>query len=148
MTHEGNEFFATMYVFAERLRSDYEEAAACADVTASQAIVMGLLAEPLPMGDLAERRHCDPSNITGVVDRLEGKGLVVRSPHPTDRRVKRIELTAEGQRRLTRFHEELSRVSCLNDLTADQRRRLLKAVPTLDTDADRSTTHSASPGKE
>ncbi|WP_051325462.1 MarR family winged helix-turn-helix transcriptional regulator [Glycomyces tenuis] len=132
MTEASNEFFATMYVFAERLRDDYETAAAAADLTASQAIVIGLLSEPLPMGDLAAQRHCDPSNITGLVDRLEDKGLVARSPHPTDRRVKRVELTPEGRRRLARFHEELSRVSCLNDLTADQRRRLLTSVPSLE----------------
>ena len=132
MTDASNEFFATMYVFAERLRSDYEEAAAAADLTPSQAIVIGLLSDPLPMRDLAAQRHCDPSNITGLVDRLEDKGLVVRSPHPTDRRVKRVELTTEGSQRLARFHEELARVSCLNDLTVDQMHQLLTSVPPLE----------------
>lgn len=134
VTSANNEFFATMYVFAERLRDDYEKAAAAADLTPAQAIVIGLLSEPLPMGDLAARRHCDPSNITGLVDRLEDKGLVTRSPHPTDRRVKRVELTAEGRHRLARFHEELSRISCLNELTPDQQRRLLTSVPSLEPD--------------
>ena len=34
--------------------------------------------EPLPMGALADALHCDNSNITGIVDRLEAAGLAER----------------------------------------------------------------------
>jgi DNA-binding MarR family transcriptional regulator len=62
-----------------------------------QAIVVRLLAEPRPMGELAEAMHCDNSNITGIVDRLEERGLVERRPAEYDRRVKLIALTTEGR---------------------------------------------------
>jgi DNA-binding MarR family transcriptional regulator len=134
MSEGTSEFIATMYVFAEQLRLDYEQAAAHAGLTPQQAIVLTLLSEPLPMRGLAERRHCDPSNITGIVDRLEARGLVKRSTDPSDRRIKRVLLTRTGRTTVRRFHRELQRVSSLAALTAGDRQRLLAALPTRDPD--------------
>ena len=50
------------------------------------------------MGSLAEEWKCDASTATWIVDRLEAKGLAVRRPHPTDRRVKLAALTTRGAR--------------------------------------------------
>src|SRR5262245_27717332 len=63
-----------------------------------QAAAVRLLAEPMAMGDLAEALHCDNSNVTGIVDRLEERGLVRRVPGEGDRRVKMLVLTGEGER--------------------------------------------------
>jgi DNA-binding MarR family transcriptional regulator len=49
-----------------------------------------------PMSALADLLFCDPSNVTGIVDRLESRGLIERRPHPADRRVKRIAITDHG----------------------------------------------------
>ena len=54
--------------------------------------------EPLPMSSLAELLHCDNSNVTGIVDRLEAAGLAERRPGLRDRRVKTIALTDAGER--------------------------------------------------
>jgi DNA-binding MarR family transcriptional regulator len=56
------------------------------------------LGQPIPMSELAGQLHCDSSNVTGIVDRLESRGLVERQPAPHDRRVKMLVLTDEGQR--------------------------------------------------
>jgi DNA-binding MarR family transcriptional regulator len=53
---------------------------------------------PLPMGRLAETLACDASNVTGLVDRLEARGLVRRRPSSEDRRVKVLDLTPTGSR--------------------------------------------------
>jgi DNA-binding MarR family transcriptional regulator len=53
---------------------------------------------PLPMGRLAETLACDASNVTGLVDRLESRGLVRRHPSAGDRRVKVLVLTPTGSR--------------------------------------------------
>jgi len=53
--------------------------------------------EPLPMSALAEAMHCDNSNVTGIVDRMEAAGLAERRPGPRDRRVKTIVLTPKGE---------------------------------------------------
>src|SRR6478735_4521406 len=52
--------------------------------------------EPKPMSELAERLHCDNSNVTGIVDRLEDRGLVERRPAEHDRRVKMLAITPAG----------------------------------------------------
>ena len=52
----------------------------------------------VPMGALAQSLFCDPSNVTGIVDRLETRGLIARRGAAQDRRVKMLTLTAEGER--------------------------------------------------
>jgi MarR family transcriptional regulator, organic hydroperoxide resistance regulator len=51
-----------------------------------------------PMRALAQQLFCDPSNVTGIVDRLEARGLIERRGSETDRRVKTVRLTHEGER--------------------------------------------------
>jgi len=51
----------------------------------------------MTMGEAAVQMHCDNSNVTGVVDRLEARGLVARGANPRDRRVKLIGLTEQGE---------------------------------------------------
>jgi MarR family transcriptional regulator, organic hydroperoxide resistance regulator len=51
---------------------------------------------PISMRELAERLKSDPSNLTGLIDRLEARGLVARQPDPTDRRIKGLALTTAG----------------------------------------------------
>jgi DNA-binding MarR family transcriptional regulator len=50
------------------------------------------------MSDLAQSLFCDNSNVTGIVDRLEERGLVRREAAEGDRRVKLLVLTDEGER--------------------------------------------------
>jgi DNA-binding MarR family transcriptional regulator len=57
-----------------------------------------MLDEPRTMSEVAHFLHCDNSNVTGIVDVLEEKGLATRRPDQRDRRVKLIALTAEGRR--------------------------------------------------
>jgi len=75
------------------------------DLMPPQQIVLRLLTEPRPMGELAQEMHCDNSNITGIVDRLEERGLVERQAAEGDRRVKLVALTEAGRE----LRDELSR---------------------------------------
>lgn len=54
--------------------------------------------QPKPMSELAATMFCDASNITGIADRLESRGLVERRSAAHDRRVKMLVLTPEGER--------------------------------------------------
>jgi DNA-binding MarR family transcriptional regulator len=67
-------------------------------LTVPQAALLRELGTPLAMNKVAGRLHCDASNVTGIVDRLEGRGLVERQVRADDRRVKEIALTPEGRR--------------------------------------------------
>jgi DNA-binding MarR family transcriptional regulator len=62
-----------------------------------------LLDKPRTMSEVAAFLHCDNSNVTGIVDGLEEKGLATRRPDERDRRVKLIALTAEGRHVRTRL---------------------------------------------
>ncbi|MFF1376859.1 MarR family winged helix-turn-helix transcriptional regulator [Streptomyces sp. NPDC058308] len=80
-----------------RYHEEYEEAAAGHALTGAQARVLGLLSlEPMPMRRIAQKLKCEPSNITGIVDRLEARGLVERRADAGDRRVKLAAVTEEG----------------------------------------------------
>lgn len=81
-----------------RYHEEYDEAAADHALTGAQARLLSLLSlEPLPMRKLAQKLRCEPSNVTGIVDRLESRGLVERRPDPADRRVKLAAATQEGR---------------------------------------------------
>jgi MarR family transcriptional regulator, organic hydroperoxide resistance regulator len=77
----------------------------------------------MPMSALAECLGCDASNVTGMVDRLEGRGLLERRDDPGDRRVKLIALTDEGatvrERVLERLYDPPGAIARLS--RADQR---------------------------
>ncbi|MFE7586792.1 MarR family winged helix-turn-helix transcriptional regulator [Streptomyces gardneri] len=91
-----------------RYYEEYEQAAAQHSLTGAQARVLGLLSlDPLPMRRIAQKLKCEPSNITGIVDRLEARGLVERRPDPDDRRVKLAVPTDQGQDTARRLRESL-----------------------------------------
>lgn len=63
--------------------------------------------EEAPMSALASVMHCDPSNVTGITDRLEARGLIERRGAPHDRRLKLLGLTPEGEAVRERLSEAL-----------------------------------------
>ncbi|MFK8846501.1 MarR family winged helix-turn-helix transcriptional regulator [Streptomyces sp. Ac-502] len=91
-----------------RYHEEYEHAAAEHSLTGAQARVLGLLArEPMPMRRIARSLKCEPSNVTGIVDRLESRGLVERRPDPADRRVKLAAPTETGRATAAQLRDSL-----------------------------------------
>src|SRR4029078_2956100 len=86
--------------------------------------------QPLPMGRLACALGCDASTVTGIVDRLERRGLIERRASERDRRVKVLVVTAEGaqvrRRLLLRLGQPPQSIAALSP--AD-RRRLARLPP-------------------
>ena len=80
------------------------------ELSAAQSKVLMSLqpGEAVPMRALAERVGSDPSNLTGLVDKLEARGALRRMPDPDDRRVKTLRLTEEGQRLRESFWHRLT----------------------------------------
>jgi DNA-binding MarR family transcriptional regulator len=88
--------------------------------------------QPIPMGRLAETLGCDASNVTGLVDRLEARGLVRRQPSSEDRRVKVLQLTATGARLRAQLLRRVTTESCrLSALSATDRRALVRILELL-----------------
>jgi DNA-binding MarR family transcriptional regulator len=117
-----------------RMMAHLEAEVADLDLTVQQAALIGHLDAPLPMKEVAGRLHCDASNVTGLVDRLESRGLVERRVRPNDRRVKELVLTVEGRRirrRVIGIGDQLSGFG-LSDSEQEALIKLLgKAVETL-----------------
>jgi DNA-binding MarR family transcriptional regulator len=64
---------------------------------------------PLTMGELAEWQGIDPPNATVIVDKLESRGLVERTPHPEGNRRKLVTLTEAGRKAAAQASEILAR---------------------------------------
>jgi len=92
-------------LFFEYGRPKMMNAGQALELSPPQAIVLRMLDEPRPMGELAQMMRCDNSNMTGIVDRLEERGLVERTAAERDRRVKLIALTDAGRE----LRDELNR---------------------------------------
>jgi DNA-binding MarR family transcriptional regulator len=94
-------------------------------LTPPQAFALRSLHEPCPMRDLADQMGYDASYITGIVDRLEARGLVERTPDPVDRRVKRLVVTAAGVELRNQLEVMVfTHLPVLDRLTLDQRGQL------------------------
>jgi DNA-binding MarR family transcriptional regulator len=82
---------------------------------------------------LASRAHVEGATITHHVDRLEKLGLVRRVSDPADRRVRRIELTPEGERLHSTLLDaarkfEAAVLSGVSQSRQEEVRRLLDAI--------------------
>jgi DNA-binding MarR family transcriptional regulator len=78
----------------KKLQDDLERL----DLTPPQFYVLATIgyAGGLPFGEIGEKMMVTVSNLTGIVDRLEEKKLVVRERDARDRRVVRVMLTDKG----------------------------------------------------
>src|SRR5438309_10585386 len=104
------------------------------DLSPIQCHVLHLIepGRPVPMSRLAETLSCDASNVTGLIDRLESRGLVQRRPSTSDRRVKALQLTPTGARlRAQLLRRMAGRSLPLSRLSLDERRTLVKILEAL-----------------
>ena len=120
--HEAQKFFFELGM-VQRMKTGARLAEL--GLSFSQAHALRLLDpdEPTPMSALAERLFCDASNVTGIADRLEARGLVQRQSLVGDRRVKALTITPDGMKLREQVMELMSQppdaISALSD--ADQR---------------------------
>ncbi len=90
--------------------------------------------EPLPLSEISRYLLTTPTNVTGLADRLEHDGYVVRLPHPTDRRSKLVALTPRGREILERvmpaYFERIGRA--MSAFTHDEREKLAALLAKFD----------------
>ncbi|WP_104525964.1 MarR family winged helix-turn-helix transcriptional regulator [Blastococcus atacamensis] len=89
---------------------------------------------PMSPGELAAHERVQPPSMTRVVVALEGKGLVTRTPHPTDGRQVVIELTPAAEEMLSveARAREAWLAGRLQELTAEERAVLREAAEIMD----------------
>jgi DNA-binding MarR family transcriptional regulator len=116
------------------LRATWTGLAAEFDLTPMQALALKRLEPdtPLPMNTLADVMICDASNVTGIVDKLEARGLIERRPLEHDRRVKMLAVTKRGEELRRRFMERSSEPPpTILKLSSDDQRLLSEVLERL-----------------
>jgi DNA-binding MarR family transcriptional regulator len=85
-------------------------------------------------GELAEHEKVQPPSMTRVVAVLEERGLVMRSPHATDRRQVVLTVTEDGRAVVlqSRRLREAWLAKRLHELTPEERATLRAAAPILE----------------
>jgi DNA-binding MarR family transcriptional regulator len=104
-------------------------------LTGPQVTVMAQLFShgPLTLTALSRQLGMSHSTASGIVDRLEGRGLVLRTPDPSDRR--RTQITVTGV--VTEYVQELAEgpsgrlATALASATAEQRRAIIDGLRLL-----------------
>jgi len=120
MSNDASEAWGLLFRLFVSQRGRVPQVAAEFELSPMQAHVLRLLepGQPLPMRSLARKLCCDASNVTGIVDRLEERGLVQRIAAPADRRVRMLVVTDDGLlmrrrilKRLSQAPEPIARLS-------------------------------------
>ena len=79
-----------------------------------------------PMHEIAAHLACDSSNVTGIVDRLEARGLVRRRAGERDRRVKYIVPTPLGLEVRDALRARMARAPAAIERLSPKEQRLLR----------------------
>jgi DNA-binding MarR family transcriptional regulator len=123
---------AVWSLFFQFIKAKKQTSLAEFDLTQSQAqLLMSLDPErPVAMSELANTLGCDASNVTGLVDRLEERGLLERRASTDDRRVKMIAVTAPGDKQRKRlndiWHEPPASIAALPQKDLKELLRILR----------------------
>src|SRR3954465_15510355 len=99
------------------------------ELAPQQMIALRMLgAGPRKMSELAQALFCDNSNVTGIVDRLEERGLLRREAAEGDRRVKLLVLTKEGERVRVEITKRMAEPPPPIAALSDKDQRALRAI--------------------
>jgi DNA-binding MarR family transcriptional regulator len=90
---------------------------------------------PVPMRELAQKLHCDPSNISLLGDQLQAAGLVERQPDPSDGRRRILVLTDQGVQAWSRLLERTQQRSALFTLSVKEQKQLAGLLEKVQTNS-------------
>lgn len=120
---------------ARRLRVE-RQAEGLTSLSDTQLAALSVLEKHGPMtpGELADQEKVQPPSMTRVIAVLEERNLVVRAPHPTDRRQVVLTVTEEGRALViqARRRRDAWLAKRLKELTPQERALLRAAAPVLE----------------
>jgi DNA-binding MarR family transcriptional regulator len=129
------EIFHLIDELEKRLRQFQEHLLKEAHLTPPQYYILSLLAEKdaRPFKELADVLACTRATVTGIVDTMEKKGLVVRAPNPDDRRSLLVKMTEKGFALLqsTPEQEKIFGSCCCDVLPPDEAQELSRLLKKL-----------------
>jgi MarR family transcriptional regulator, organic hydroperoxide resistance regulator len=94
------DFLRALWALDHALQSASKRMETKLGVTGPQRFVIRMIGRfpGISAGEVSELLHVHPSTLTGVLKRLEHRGLVLRRADPADARRALLELTAKGRR--------------------------------------------------
>jgi len=120
---------------ARLLKKRFEQIAKGSGLTRSQWQVLAYLAqnEGIHQSGLAELLDVEQITLGRIVDRLETLGLIERHPHPSDRRIRLLHLTAAARPKLAQVRKlgDIARGEALAGVPEADRQHLLQTLQTL-----------------
>jgi DNA-binding MarR family transcriptional regulator len=131
---KGDDLWLLLIEFALNLRGWWVTVCDTLDLTPTQGLALRTLnpETPMAMNALAETLACDASNVTGVVDKLEARGLIERRAAEGDRRVKMLVVTERGRDLRRKLFDEAAKppalIAALPKDLRDRMSGLLRAV--------------------
>lgn len=134
MPHSKNtpQFISRIVCVRKALRREFEQQAGALDITASQFQVLKCLwaQDGISTSALSQVASSDGGTMTGVLDRLESKGLIRRERSKTDRRAVEIWLTPQGRELEAPLLKIVTDINqrALKGLTQKQQQELLNAL--------------------
>lgn len=129
---QAEEILGRLLDLARRMYVNFHDVSTSIGLTPPEGQALHRLDEAVPMRAMADLLGCDASYVTVVVDRLEARGLVNRTPDPDDRRVKRLVLTTTGRKLRNEMIATVHRTTpALTGLDPAQRRDLLRLLRAL-----------------
>ena len=132
----AEDFWPLLVEFALSQRSWWVGLCAELDLSPMQGHALRILdpGRPVAMSTLADALICDASNVTGIVDKLESRGLIARQGDGRDRRIKMLVVTEAGralrQKLFERAQEPPGSVAAVPPDTRRQLAEILRAVLT------------------
>ena len=118
------------------LRRPLDAQYARGELTAPQRIVMQMLfhSDGMSLKELCERVALSHSTVSGIVDRLQAKGMVARSTDDTDRRLTRIAVTPVVRQFMQEQAPRLTAqplIDALSRLSEQDRRAIVRGLRLL-----------------
>jgi MarR family transcriptional regulator for hemolysin len=106
------DFLFLLYDVARTMRTRADQRARARGMTRAQWVILARLERQpgLTQNEMAAIVEVEPITIARLVDRLEGRGLVVRKADPRDRRVWRLHLTPAAApilREISKYRAEI-----------------------------------------
>jgi DNA-binding MarR family transcriptional regulator len=105
------------------------------ELTVPQADVLFTLGntEGLSFKEIGERTLITKGTLTGVIDRMEAKGLVRRKQSPLDGRITLVVLTRQGERKFEKiFPKQVAYIKqCFDKLSSTELREIKKSLVRL-----------------
>jgi DNA-binding MarR family transcriptional regulator len=121
-----------LYKSAHRIRSNMDEKLKVYGLVAPQLGILTIMykSDPLSQVDLGQYMHIDKASMVKLLDGLEKKKLITRTPDKKDRRVKYLNITTKGRQLREKLEKLRLKVEedFLSKLTASERRTIRKLM--------------------